>query len=114
MYQNNLLDIPITAREIPQIVIIEPLDSLEASSAIQALRQSKIVILKLSELESNQAQQVVDFITGGTYAIDGHTQLIGERTFLFTPNCVHVLTQSSVVHSAATSEFGFSIKQSQA
>ena len=57
----------------------------------------KVVILKLRNLESNQAQRVVDFITGGTYAINGHTQLISEQTFLFTPNCVQVITQSSVL-----------------
>lgn len=93
MHQNNLLHLPGVASEVPEIVIIEPLDSSAASSAIEALRQSKIVILQLSELESNQAQQVVDFISGGTYAIDGYTQLLGECTFLFTPQSVQVSTQ---------------------
>jgi cell division inhibitor SepF len=96
VYRNNLLDLPGTTNRIPEIVIIEPLDSLEASSAIQALRQWKIVILKLSKLEPNQAQRVVDFITGGTCAINGHTQLISEYTFLFAPNCVQIVTQASV------------------
>lgn len=96
MYRNNLIELPRTASKIPEIIIIEPLDSKDACSAIQALHQWKIVILKLSNLESNQAQRVVDFITGGTYAINGHTQLISEQTFLFTPNCVQVITQSDV------------------
>lgn len=97
MYQNNLLELHRISNKIPEIVIIEPLDSLEACSAIQALHQWKIVILKLSNLEFNQAQRVVDFIAGGTYAINGQAQLIGKQTFLFTPNCVQVITQSSVV-----------------
>ena len=29
---------------------------------------------------------------GGTYAIDGHQERIGESIFLFTPNCVQVST----------------------
>lgn len=97
MYQNNLIELPRTISKIPEIIILEPLDSKDACSAIQALHQWKIVILKLSNLESNQAQRVVDFITGGTYAINGHTQLISEQTFLFTPSCVQVITPSSVV-----------------
>lgn len=97
MYRNNLIELPRTASKVPEIVIIEPLDALEASSAIQALHQLKIVILKLRNLESNQAQRVVDFITGGTYAINGHTQSISDQTFLFTPNCVQVITQLSVL-----------------
>lgn len=100
MYQNNLIELPTTnihTFEIvsPEIVIIEPINSLEACSAIQALRQRKIVILKLTNLEFNQAQRVVDFITGGTYAINGRTQLISKQTFLFTPNCVQVITPLS-------------------
>ena len=97
MYQNNLIELPRTVSKIPEIIILEPLDSRDACSAIQALHQWKIVILKLSNLESNQAQRVVDFITGGTYAINGHSQLISEQTFLFTPSCVQVITPSSVV-----------------
>ncbi|PSB31335.1 cell division protein SepF [Chlorogloea sp. CCALA 695] len=97
MYQNNLLELHKITNKIPEIVIIEPLDSLEACSAIQALHQWKIVILKLSKLEFDQAQRVVDFIIGGTYAINGHSQLIGKQTFLFTPNFVQVINQSSVI-----------------
>ena len=90
MHQNNLLELHRITNEVPGIVIIEPLDSLEAYSAIQALHQWKIVILKLSKLEFDQAQRVVDFITGGTYAINGHSQLLGKQTFLFTPSSVQV------------------------
>ena len=66
MYRNNLSELPTTNIDtleivIPEIAIIEPVNSLSACSAIQALRQSKIVILKLTNLEFNQAQRVVDF-----------------------------------------------------
>ena len=60
MYQNNLLELHRITNEVPGIVIIEPLDFLEACSAIQALHQGKIVILKLSKLKFDQAQRVVD------------------------------------------------------
>jgi len=48
--------------------------------------------LKLTKLEPKQAQRAVDFV-GGTYAITGRTEWIGEQTFLFTPRCVQVSTQ---------------------
>ncbi len=76
---------PGAASRIPEIVVIEPRELSETSLAIQALREWKIVILKLTELESNQAQRAVDFVSGGTYAVDGHTTWIGEKIFLFTP-----------------------------
>lgn len=93
MYQDNLLNMPGVASKIPEIVVIEPRSLEEALQAIQALQEWNIVILKLSSLEPNQAQRAVDFINGGTYAIDGHTKRIGEQTFLFTPRCVQVTNQ---------------------
>lgn len=93
VYQDNLLNMPGAASIIPEIVVIEPRDLSETSQAIQALREWKIVILKLTWLEPKVAQRAADFVTGGTYAIDGHTQWIGERTFLFTPRSVQVSTQ---------------------
>lgn len=88
---------PGAASKIAEIVIIEPRDLSESSQAIQALREWKIVILKLSGLEPSQAQRAADFVTGGTYAIDGRTEWIGERTFLFTPRCVQVSKGPSVI-----------------
>ena len=95
VYKDNLLNLPGAASSIPEIVVIEPRSFEEASHAIQALRESKMVILKLSALDPSQAQRAADFVSGGTYAVDGHTERIGEQTFLFTPRCVQVSTPNS-------------------
>ena len=41
-------------------------------------------------MDPDQAQRAVDFIAGGTYAIDGHQERVGEIIFLFAPSCVNV------------------------
>jgi cell division inhibitor SepF len=81
------------ASTTPEIVVIEPRSLEETSQALQALREWKIVILKLTKLEPKQAQRAADFVTGGTYAINGRTEWIGEKTFLFTPRCVQISTK---------------------
>ena len=85
---------PATASTTPEIVVIEPRSLEEISFAIQALRDWKIVVLKLTKLDPEQAQRAADFVTGGTYAICGRTQWIGEQTFLFTPKSVQVNAQA--------------------
>ena len=57
---------------------------------IQALRERKTVILNLTMMEPDQAQRAVDFVAGGTFAIDGHQERVGESIFLFAPSCVTV------------------------
>jgi cell division inhibitor SepF len=86
------------ANGVPEVVIMEPRSFEEMPEAIQALRERKSVILNLGMMDLEQAQRAVDFVAGGTYAIDGHQERIGESIFLFTPNCVQVSTKSGVTH----------------
>ncbi|NJN60473.1 MAG: cell division protein SepF [Coleofasciculaceae cyanobacterium RL_1_1] len=84
-----------------EVVVMEPRTFEEMPQAIQALRERKSVVLNLTIMDPDQAQRAVDFIAGGTYALDGHQERIGESIFLFTPNCVQVSTQAGVVHEVA-------------
>ena len=73
---------------------MEPRSFDEMPQAIQALRERKTVILNLTMMDPDQAQRAVDFIAGGTYAIDGHQERVGESIFLFAPSCVNVTSSS--------------------
>lgn len=64
-------------RRVPEVVVIEPHDFSETPQAIQALRESKIVILKLSELEPNQVQRAVDIVASGACAIREQRPKVG-------------------------------------
>jgi cell division inhibitor SepF len=75
---------------------MEPRSFEEMPQAIQALRERKSVVLNLTMMEPDQAQRAVDFVAGGTYAIDGHQERIGDSIFLFAPSCVQVVTQATV------------------
>jgi len=73
-----------------EVNLIEPRSFDEMPQAIQALRERKTIILNLTMMDPDQAQRAVDFVAGGTYAIDGHQERIGESIFLFAPSCVSV------------------------
>lgn len=100
---NNVIGMPGAVNGISEVVVIEPRSFEEMPQVIQALRERKSVVLNLTIMDPDQAQRAVDFVAGGTYAIDGHQERIGESIFLFTPSCVQVSTQSGVVHEVSTS-----------
>ena len=77
-----------------EVSLMEPRSFDEMPQAIQALRERKTVILNLTMMDPDQAQRAVDFIAGGTYAIDGHQERVGESIFLFAPSCVNVTSSS--------------------
>jgi cell division inhibitor SepF len=95
---NNVIGMPGTSNGLSEVVVIEPRTFEEMPQVIQALRERKSVVLNLTIMDPDQAQRAVDFVAGGTYAIDGHQERIGESIFLFTPSCVQVSTQAGVVH----------------
>ncbi len=97
---NNVIGMP-NSNNPNEVIIIEPRSFEEMPMAIQALRERKSVILNLTIMDPDQAQRAVDFVAGGTYAIDGHQERIGESIFLFTPSIVQVTTSNGVVHEAA-------------
>jgi cell division inhibitor SepF len=87
---NNVIGMPGAMNGMSEVIVMEPRSFEEMPQAIQALRERKSVVLNLTIMDPDQAQRAVDFVAGGTYAIDGHQERIGESIFLFTPNCVQV------------------------
>jgi len=95
---SNVIGMPGAINGISEVLVLEPRTFEEMPQAIQALRERKSVVLNLTIMDPDQAQRAVDFVAGGTYALDGHQERIGESIFLFTPSCVQVSTQSGLVH----------------
>ena len=90
---SNVIGMPGISTANAEVNLMEPRSFDEMPRAIQALRERKTVILNLTMMEPDQAQRAVDFVAGGTFAIDGHQERIGESIFLFAPSCV-VVTNS--------------------
>ncbi len=98
---SNVIGMP-GVNGMSEVVVMEPRTFEEMPQAIRALRERKSVVLNLTIMDPDQAQRAVDFVAGGTYAIDGHQERIGESIFLFTPNCVSVSTQPGMVNEIPT------------
>lgn len=98
--RNNVIGMPGAAAGFSEVLVFEPRSFEEMPQVIQALRERKSVVLNLTIIDPDEAQRAVDFVAGGTYAIDGHQERIGESIFLFTPSCVQVTTQAGTIHEA--------------
>jgi len=95
---SNVIGMPGAVNGLSQVMVLEPRSFEEMPQAIQALRERKSVVLNLTMMDPDQAQRAVDFVAGGTYALDGHQERIGDSIFLFAPSCVQVTSQSSVLN----------------
>ena len=98
--RNNVIGMPGMNNSAAEVVVVEPHSFEEMPQVIQTLRERKSVVLNLNVMDPEEAQRAVDFVAGGTYAIDGHQERIGESIFLFTPSTVKVSTLSGTVHDS--------------
>jgi cell division inhibitor SepF len=99
---SNVIGMPGISTAAAEVNVMEPRSFDEMPRAIQALRERKTVILNLTMMEPDQAQRAVDFVAGGTFAIDGHQERVGESIFLFAPSCVTVTNASQDETSSPT------------
>jgi cell division inhibitor SepF len=99
---SNVIGMPGISTAAAEVNVMEPRSFDEMPRAIQALRERKTVILNLTMMEPDQAQRAVDFVAGGTFAIDGHQERVGESIFLFAPSCVTVTNVSQDETSTPT------------
>ena len=108
---SKVVGMPGISNSSAEVNLMEPRSFDEMPQAIQALRERKTIILNLTMMDPDQAQRAVDFIAGGTFAIDGHQERIGESIFLFAPSCVSV--SSSFPEEAAPSSINNNEKLSK-
>lgn len=97
---NKVVGMPGVNNANAEVMVIEPKTFDEMPKVINALRERKSVVLNLATMDPHEAQRAVDFVAGGTYAMDGHNERVGDNIFLFTPSCVTVSSLSGLVSGA--------------
>ena len=84
-----------SAASASEVLVVEPRQFEESVEIVDHLRNRKSVLLNLHMLDNEQSQRVVDFLSGATWAIDGHQQRIGDGVFLFAPSSVTINSESN-------------------
>ncbi|MDD3653509.1 MAG: cell division protein SepF [Desulfotomaculaceae bacterium] len=78
-----------TQRQV-RVVVIEPRTFEDVKEISDNLINRCPVIVNLELAEPELAKRVVDFVSGATYALNGHQQKVGNGIFLFVPNNVDI------------------------
>lgn len=82
-----------------KMILFEPRAYSESTQIIDYLKNRNTVVVNLKRVTPDQAKRIVDFLTGGLYAMNGNLQKLGGGIFLCAPNNVNVegkITDDSV------------------
>lgn len=72
------------------LVLFEPRSFDETQTIAKLLKDNRSTVVNLHRLSKDEAKRVTIFLSGVIYAIDGTIQVVGEKTYLCTPNNMNV------------------------
>ena len=74
--------VPLNAQgQSVKMVISQPTTFEQSEEICSLLKEKKSVIVNLEYVNKDVARRIVDFISGGVYALDGHIQKISNSIF---------------------------------
>lgn len=68
-----------------RMIISQPTNFEQSEEICSFLKERKSVIVNLEYVNKEVARRIVDFISGGVYALDGHIQKVSNSIFLVAP-----------------------------
>ncbi len=81
--KNKVVNMP-QANQI-KMVISQPTTFEQSEEICQYLKERKSCIVNLEYVNKDVARRIVDFVSGGVYALNGHIQKISNSIFLIAP-----------------------------
>ena len=69
-----------------EVILFRPVNFNDASKVADDLRNRKVVVVNLANVDKAMARRVVDFLSGCAYSIDGSVKKIAQSAYLFCPS----------------------------
>lgn len=83
---NKIVSMPQTQSQAIKMVISQPTTFEQSDEICSFLKEKKSVIVNLEYVNKDVARRIVDFISGGVYALDGYIQKVSNSIFLVAPS----------------------------
>ncbi len=84
--KNKVVNMPQANANAIKMVISQPTTFEQSDEICSFLKEKKSVIVNLEYVNKDVARRIVDFISGGVYALDGYIQKVSNSIFLVAPS----------------------------
>lgn len=84
--KNKVVSMPQAQSQAIKMVISQPTTFEQSDEICSFLKEKKSVIVNLEYVNKDVARRIVDFISGGVYALDGYIQKVSNSIFLVAPS----------------------------
>jgi len=87
--KGTLISLPTNNQKV-KIVVMEPSLYEEVQGMVEHLKNKRAVVTNLEGTSPEVAKQIIDFLSGAIYALEGNLYKIREAVFIATPNNVEI------------------------
>ena len=84
--KDKVVNMPQAQSNAIKMVISQPTTFEQSDEICAFLKERKSVIVNLEYVNKDVARRIVDFISGGVYALDGYIQKVSNSIFLVAPS----------------------------
>ena len=84
--KEKVVQMPQSQPNAIKMVISQPTSFEQSDEICSFLKERKSVIVNLEYVNKDVARRIVDFISGGVYALDGYIQKVSNSIFLVAPS----------------------------
>lgn len=84
--RNKVVSMPQAQTNAIKMVISQPTTFEQSDEICSFLKEKKSIIVNLEYVNKDVARRIVDFISGGVYALDGYIQKVSNSIFLVAPS----------------------------
>ncbi len=74
-----------------RLILVKAKKFAEVKRIAENLKQNRSVIINFEDMEKAEAQRTIDFLSGTTFAQDGHIQKISHCTYIFAVGSVDLI-----------------------
>ncbi|MCX7902993.1 MAG: cell division protein SepF [Caloramator sp.] len=90
---NKVVSINSIKTMFPKVLLKRPQELEDTIDIIEAIKEKKIVILNMVNLDRDLAQRMLDIIVGGSYALGGDIEEIAKSVYLVVPESVEITNE---------------------
>ena len=73
------------------VVFYYPKNYQDVQKIVDLLKQGESAIINLDGISDDEAQRMLDFVSGAVYALNGSTQRVSGNIFLLTPEGLNIM-----------------------
>lgn len=88
--KSKIVPLKTNARPVDEVCVVRPSKYADAQEIIDILAARKTAVLNLEGSDYDLAQQIIDFVSGGCYALKGNFKKVTNYIFIITPEAVEI------------------------